>query len=81
MSSFFLKWLIITTNNGATPLQGYTTTRLYYSNKLNFRFEFETAHQPGFEPWSPGPKDAKLTIDLHSIDHLDDYVWPKLLSI
>ena len=36
--------------------------------KLDFRFEFETANQPGFEPRSPGPKTAMLTIELHSID-------------
>ena len=34
---------------------------------LNFRFEFKTANQPGFEPGSPGHKAAKLTIKLHSI--------------
>ena len=36
--------------------------------KLNFRFKFERANQPGFEPGSPIPKEAALTIELHSID-------------
>ena len=35
---------------------------------LNFRLEFETAEQPGFEPGSPKPKAAMPTIELHSID-------------
>ena len=35
---------------------------------LNFRFEFKTANQPGFEPGSPGLKAARLAIKLHSID-------------
>ena len=35
-----------------------------------FYFEFETANQPGFKPRSPGHKEATLTIELHSIDHL-----------
>ena len=42
---------------------------IVYLHKL---FEFETAKQPGFEPGSPGPKAATLTIELHSIDHLKD---------
>ena len=41
--------------------------RLVLFVRLNFRFEFETANQPGFEPGSPGPKLAVLTIEiLHS---------------
>ena len=37
--------------------------------KLNFRFEFETANQPGFEAGSLEPKASMLTIELHSIDY------------
>ena len=37
--------------------------------KLQFQFECETENQPGFEPRSLGPKVAKLTIQLHSIDN------------
>ena len=48
------------------------TTQLYYFWKVIFRFEFETANQPGFEPWSAGLKPATLTIELHSINH---YFW------
>ena len=36
--------------------------------KTHFLFEFETANQLGFEPGSPGPKAAMLTIELHSFD-------------
>ena len=52
---------------------------MYYSCKLNFRFEFETVNQLEFEPESLGPKGATLTIELpkaamltielHSIDN------------
>ena len=34
---------------------------------FNFQFEFETAKQQGFEPGFLGPKEASLTIELHSI--------------
>ena len=37
------------------------------------RFEFETANQPGFEPRSPRPKAAMLTIELHSIEFVHFY--------
>ena len=47
---------------------------LHYSWKLNFQFEFETGNQPGFEPGSPGPKVATLTIELHSIDY-NNILW------
>ena len=48
------------------PIAGlrYLLVCLYYSWKLNFWFEFETASQPGFEPVSLGPKAVKGTIEL-----------------
>ena len=46
------------------------TTRISHENKI--KIEFETAKQPEFEPGSPGPKNAVLTIKLHSID---EYTW------
>jgi hypothetical protein len=39
---------------------------------FNFLFEFKTANQPGFELGSLGPKAAKLTIELHSIDRISE---------
>ena len=35
---------------------------------LNFQYEFGAANQPGFEPGSPGPIMATLTIGPYSID-------------
>ena len=35
---------------------------------MKTQFEFETANQLGFQPGSPGPKAAMLTIELHSSD-------------
>ena len=42
--------------------------------KIHF-FDFERAHQPGFEPRSPGPKAATLTIELHSIDNSRKFLY------
>ena len=44
---------------------------------LNFIFEFETVNQTGFEPGSPGPKVATLTIELHFINF---FLFCKLLD-
>ena len=53
--------------NIGCPLEYYM---LVLFVKTQFLIEFQTANQLEFEPGSPRPKVATLTIELHSIDLL-----------
>ena len=69
-----LEWVFITDYKGTCYYRVTVLARVPHACIINeisiLNFEFKTANQPGFEPRSPVPKEAILTIELHSIDLL-----------
>ena len=77
-----LQYLFIDTYKDALDCRVTVLVRVLNACIIRENSIFKTANQPGFEPGSPGPKVAVLTIELHSINNNNkSYVYICFLDI